>query len=761
MINTGNVIKLKDIKAELTLLRKSLDTCVEGIVITDLMGNIIDLNKAILQLHGIVRKEDMIGKDALDFIAPEDRVDVGTSMKKMAGKGYIENVVYCIVTVDGRKIPVEANGALITDEQGNPRGSVVIVRDISERKQAEESLQRSEKYYRSLLENAMEAVAVVNRDGTIRYTSLSKEPIVGRDSTDQMGKSIFEHIHPDDLPNIAKNFEELLHNSGGTVRMDVRILHVDGTYRTLEVIAKNLLDDPVVDGIVANFRDITERQLSEEAIKEAERRYKAIFDNRLQMVYVINEMGVFLDANDCALERLGYTRDDLGKISMIDVLHPDDLTKALESESKIQAAGYQEHPLEFRLITKSGEIIYVVVFGIPLEQVDGHGSAICIANDITESKRVEQALRLKENAIENSISAIAMSDMEGKITYVNKAGMRLWGNGSREDLLGKGYWELLESTEVVSEKPIKQMEEIKGTVLEDHAWDGELVGVNKDGKKIHLNVIANIVKDDNGNPIQTISSFTDISERKRAEADKLRMEQQLQLAGRLAAVGELAAGVAHELNNPLAAIQAFAQFLSSREDLDTSIKNDVGTIYKESLRAAKITENLLCFARKHNVEKSLTSINEIVCKSVEMHAYRMKVNNIELVTELALDIPMTMADSNQIQQVFINIITNAEQVMTEMHSKGRLLIKTTKIGDRIRIRFTDDGPGIPEDCLKSVFDPFFTTKEVGKGTGLGLSICYGIVQEHSGKIYAESTLGQGSTFTVELPILSENQVIYP
>ena len=245
-----------------------------------------------------------------------------------------------------------------------------------------------------------------------------------------------------------------------------------------------------------------------------------------------------------------------------------------------------------------------------------------------------------------------------------------------------------------------------------------------------------------------------IQEKEKAQEETARIEQQLQLAGRLAAVGELAAGVAHELNNPLAAVQAFAQFLAGREGLDETVKSDVETIYRESQRASRITNNLLSFARKHNPKKSLISINEVIEKSLELHSYRMKVDNIEMVTDLDPNIPMTFADYYQMQQVYTNIITNAEQAMTKAHGKGKLVVTTRSVGDFIRATFADDGPGIAKENLKRLFDPFFTTKDVGEGTGLGLSICYGIVQEHGGSIYARSEDGKGTTFVVDMPVVS-------
>jgi two-component system NtrC family sensor kinase len=274
--------------------------------------------------------------------------------------------------------------------------------------------------------------------------------------------------------------------------------------------------------------------------------------------------------------------------------------------------------------------------------------------------------------------------------------------------------------------------------------------IRKDGGRISVEVSDfPIGREDR---IEIIVIARDITDRKR-------MEQQLQLTGRLAAVGELAAGVAHELNNPLAAVQAYAQLLCERTDLDATAKGDMETIYGEAVRASKITSNLLSFAREHKPEKRLVSMNQVVAKSLELHAYRMKVSNIEVELDLDPDLPLTMADFHQLQQVFVNIIANAEQAMTDANGGGRLLIQTRKNDRFIHIGFTDNGPGIPEKDLKRIFDPFFTTKDVGKGTGLGLSICYGIVQGHRGNMYAPSTAGKGATFVVEIPIVPEDEPI--
>jgi len=241
----------------------------------------------------------------------------------------------------------------------------------------------------------------------------------------------------------------------------------------------------------------------------------------------------------------------------------------------------------------------------------------------------------------------------------------------------------------------------------------------------------------------------DITERKK-------MEEQLVVTDRLASIGELASGVAHELNNPLTGIIGFSELLLD-EDIPDNVRKDLRVIQMEAQRSAGIVRNLLTFARKHAPAKEPVDINSTIQKALELRAYELKVNNIQVNTYLASDLPKIMADGFQLEQVFINIIINAEHFMIEAHGRGTLTITTEQAGDIIRASFADDGPGIAKKNLGHLFDPFFTTKEVGKGTGLGLSISYGIITEHSGRIYAESELGKGATFIVELPIVGNNR----
>ena len=242
----------------------------------------------------------------------------------------------------------------------------------------------------------------------------------------------------------------------------------------------------------------------------------------------------------------------------------------------------------------------------------------------------------------------------------------------------------------------------------------------------------------------------DITERRQAAEREKLLQQELSVSMRLAAIGELAAGVAHEINNPLTGVLGFSERLL-RKSTDEEIRLDLERIHNEAQRMVKVMDNLRTFTRRRESEKQYSDINDILHETLELRAYELKTGNIEVVTDFTPSLPEIEVDSQQIQEVFLNIILNAEQVMTEAHAGGKLTIKTKKIKNHVRISFADDGPGILAEHLDKLFDPFFTTRGEKGGTGLGLSVCHGIVAGHGGRLYARSKPGEGATFFVELP----------
>jgi len=264
------------------------------------------------------------------------------------------------------------------------------------------------------------------------------------------------------------------------------------------------------------------------------------------------------------------------------------------------------------------------------------------------------------------------------------------------------------------------------------------------------------VRDKKDDLVGAIEITVDITERKKAEAERRELERKAQIIDRLASVGEMASGIAHEINNPLTGVVGFSEILMAK-DLPDDIREEVKIIYDGAKRVADIVKRLLTFARQHKPERTYTDINGIIEGTLTLKKYSLETSNIEVITSLDAELPCTMADAGQLQQVFMNIIVNAETEMKKAHGRGKLTVKTERTGNKIRISFADDGPGIAKENLEKVFDPFFTTREGGEGTGLGLSLSHGIIAEHKGTMYAEGEEGKGATFIIELPIIDEER----
>jgi signal transduction histidine kinase len=249
----------------------------------------------------------------------------------------------------------------------------------------------------------------------------------------------------------------------------------------------------------------------------------------------------------------------------------------------------------------------------------------------------------------------------------------------------------------------------------------------------------------------------DVSDRKRTEDQSRDLHHQLLQAEKLAALGQTISGVAHELNNPLATILAWAERLAE-SPADEKTRRGLGVILQEAERAARIVRNLLTFARKRQSTRMMVDLNDIVRETFAVRAYEQRVSNIEVVQTLGGDIPQIFADGHQVKQILLNLVINAEQAMIAAKGQGRITVRTWHDAERgsAVLEVNDDGPGIAPDVQAKIFDPFFTTKEVGTGTGLGLSVAFALAQEHGGRLWVVSTPGEGSSFFVELPITGES-----
>ena len=358
-----------------------------------------------------------------------------------------------------------------------------------------------------------------------------------------------------------------------------------------------------------------------------------------------------------------------------------------------------------------------------------------LADEVMQREHAEVALREAQvrlrTVVDNSRVTLFALDHQGIFTRAEGKGVESLSR-SRGEVVGLSIFDVFSDVPSILETARRSLA-------------GETRTLTLESNGLSFDVRYEPVLDQAGRVLGVVGVSQDITERKR-------IEERLRETSRLISVGELAAGVAHEINNPLTVVMGYAEILMER-DVSEAVRTRLGRIHSEAGRAVKIVENLLFFARSHEPRREYQSIADILGRAVEFKARDLSVNNIALTTEWPDDLPGTVVDEQQLIQVLLNVVTNAEQAIIEAQPRGKILIRAGMAGNRIRISVTDDGPGIPPGYLHKVLDPFVTTKAVGKGTGLGLSICYGIVRQHGGDMWAESVYGSGASFHIELPLV--------
>lgn len=369
-----------------------------------------------------------------------------------------------------------------------------------------------------------------------------------------------------------------------------------------------------------------------------------------------------------------------------------------------------------------------------------------------ENARLYEEVKRSENRYRdlfaNAYDLIFTLDRRLHIQSINKVGPALTGYTLEElrgcslaDICSPASWEEAEQqfTNLMAGRAIQPF---------------ELHLMPKDGENVILEVSARLMREG-----QRIGGIHCIA---RNLTERRRLEEQLLQAEKLSAIGQLVAGVAHELNNPLTSISGYTQLLLREQGHSETTREDLQHIHVQAERAARIVQNLLVFAREHKPERRSVNLSDIVRDTLALRAYQLRVDNIHVSLEYAQDLPQTVADPYQLQQVVLNLINNAHQAMVERGGINRLTLRTgveqREGGDgtsgvpMVQFSVGDTGVGIPPSSLSRIFDPFYTTKPVGQGTGLGLAICFGIVQEHGGRIWVESDVGKGTTVFVDLPI---------
>ncbi|HKS75220.1 MAG TPA: PAS domain S-box protein, partial [Terriglobales bacterium] len=485
------------------------------------------------------------------------------------------------------------------------------------------------------------------------------------------------------------------------------------------------------------LKDISDR-------REAERRYRELFDNIQEGIYFSTQDGRFIEVNDAMVRMLGYnSREELLKVDIPSELYftPEDRERSLKI---IDTEGTIRN-YEATLRRKDGSQVHVLINAFAVRDANGRtlqfrGLMLDISGVKSFQAELQRERDFSSKILNNTQSLILVADTAGLISYANR---RWYDMGyEQRQILGQPLENLVAAArrEVLSDAYAQ-------TLAGQQVDNLELQVLRGDGRVGQFSVNLSPMRDEQNNVTSIVVVMSDIT-------DSASLQAKLVHAEKLAAVGQLVSGVAHEVNNPLTAILGFADLLMENSEVPESARKDLRVILQEAQRTKQIVQNLLSFARQMPPQRKPVQLNVILRRTVQLRAYDFHSHGVEVIEQLDQELPQVVGDSHQLQQVFLNILNNAYDAVRETGRPARIAIMTARLGGFVEVSFRDNGNGItfPE----RIFDPFFTTKEVGKGTGLGLSICYGIVREHGGEILCHNnTDGEGATFMVRLPALSE------
>jgi PAS domain S-box-containing protein len=592
-------------------------------------------------------------------------------------------------------------------------------------------IMRSQRNFKELIDSLDDVALAISLDGTLRTVNRRTTEILGVPYAQLVNHKLQDFLgaplHTETSGTLARFLEK--RTWSGVVEVHLK----NGTRRLYyDCVVNAIVKGGDVTGASVLARDITGH-------REKEQRFTQLFESLQEGVYISNPEGRLLEVNPALVSILGYASKE-------------DLLNLPPEQLGVEAGG---DPVLGRGGSQSGRIR---TREVQLRRRDG-GIAVCVDTssgvmeegrvvryqgtlvDVTEKRALEHQLRRQEefqrHLLESFPDLILVLDLKGQYTFVSARIGELLGYGPA-DLMGKSVDDL--------ENTSAELATLYRTVAtgQSSLTSCEYGSRHRDGSWRTMLGVASPLLDAEGKPAGVIISVRDVTTEKK-------LEQQIIQSERLAAMGQMIGGFAHELNNPLTSILGMAELLQEGETTEASRKQ-ISILHKEARRAAEIVQNLQYFARPPAPGRSQVNLNELVQRTVQMQAYPLRKSNVTVDFTPEPAIPAIVADPNQLMQVFLNLLLNAEQAIREIRDKGTIRVRIGRDPDSVWIVFQDDGPGIAPENLPHIFDPFFTTKRPGRGTGLGLSICKTVLREHGGNIDVASAPGGGAVFTITLPV---------
>jgi len=731
-------------------------------------GKIAYANKKCEEIMGYRREEFYSpGFDFLTLIAPEQVETVKESFSRHLLNLELAPYECSIVTKGGRKLEAIVTTKLITVR--GERAILGIVTDVTERKQAELQIKHALDWQEAVFEGSRDAVFISDVDSRFVAVNRAACELTGYSKRELLSMRIPDlHDHLD-LDAYNKYHSQIL--GGARILTEAKILRKDGTKVDTEFNNTSLFIAGV-RYIHTIARDITERTLAEMKLRESE--FLVLESQRVGRIgsYAMDFVGGRWRSSEVLDEIFGIDKDYGRTIDgWLNLVHPDyrqEMSEYLRDITAGKKHFYREYPIIRR---NDGEERWVLGRGeLGFDEYGTLVKMIGTIQDITDRRKVEEALHLQVSALKSAANSVVITDTKGIIQWVNPAFTKLTGY-TADEVVGRNP-RILKS----DRQDNTLYEHLWKTILSGKVWHGEIVNKRKDGTLYNEEMTITPVVGGDGRIRNFVAVMQDVTEQNKAEQHRKTLELQLAQAQKMEAIGTLAGGIAHDFNNILGIILGHLTILQ-RPDYDSTLRaHSFETITKTVQRGANLVRQILTFARKTRVSPGQVNLSSVAHELVRLLRETFP-KTIEIVVEAESMLPVIEVDQTQFYQALMNLCINARDAMMDPEGSslgnGKLTIRLSRIsGLKTRLRFpdadgsdyvsvavSDTGSGFDEQTKQKIFEPFFTTKDTGKGTGLGLAVVYGVIKSHNGFIDVESQVGKGSTFTLYFPATISREVL--
>jgi two-component system, cell cycle sensor histidine kinase and response regulator CckA len=763
------------LRARVQDLEITLRSIGDAVIVTDDAGRITRLNPAAQELTGWTLT-DAVGRplgDVLRLVRPGTREpvpDVATGVLATNARMDLSNDVL-LLRRDGSERAIADSAAPVRDDGGRATGVVVVLSDQTSRYAVRQALAESEERLRLALRSANQGLYDLNvqtGDATVTAeyaTMLGYDPAAFRETN----ASWIERLHPDDREPVARAYRDYIGGKTAEYRVEFRQRTADGRWRWIlsigSIVARGEGGEPL--RMLGTHTDITDRKEAEESLRRNEQDLSITLQSIGDAVISTDGHGRIMRMNATAERLTGWSISEARGRALHEVfciVHSATREPAADPVRRVLATGAMVAMANHTaLLSRTGSEFQIADSAAPIREADGSiVGVVLVFSDVTQRYRVEQALREREarlrTIIDTEPECVKVVSPEGRLLEMNAAGLAMLEADSLAEVQVK------QLVDYIVPAYRKDFVELHRRVMrgETGVLEFEVVGLKGTPRWLETHA-APLVDPDRGQT--TLLGVTrDITERKRAEAERSRMESQLRTAERMEAVGQLAGGVAHDFNNLLSVINSMAELAMEGLPAGDPVRHDLAEIRRAGDRAAALTAQLLALSRNQVVAPETLDVGAVVT-NVRPMLSRVVREDVELRVQLADDMLLVHADRGQLERVIMNLTVNARDAMprggtltitTAMQTLGPEAAAMTPPlmpGRYARLSLTDTGEGIPDSARQHIFEPFFTTKLRGRGTGLGLSSSFGIVVQSRGAMSVESTPGHGSTFHVYLPLM--------